>query len=130
MSVLDACGLILETLLLDTAPVYTLRMDPAIRIQWLAEQMIARLNRQPERRIPISYIGVRPGEKMQEQLWDSNETPLATSHEHILGLAGQACFSRPELDAYLLQLHHLANHASPKVLASALFDLPVSVANP
>ena len=96
MGVDDACCLILQTLLYNSAPVFTLRMDPAVKILTLAERMIEVLA--PGKDIPIKFIGVRAGEKMREQLWSANETPLPTPHRDILGLNGPAIFSRLELD--------------------------------
>ena len=120
MSVHDACTLILQTLLYEAAPVYTLRMDPPIKIEWLAEQMIRVLA--PQSCIDIEYVGKRPGEKIQEQLWAPDETLVQLPHRDILGLSSPAHYSRPELDEWLNHLETLATANKEEALRSALFQ--------
>ncbi|MFK7847046.1 MAG: polysaccharide biosynthesis protein [Rhodothermales bacterium] len=121
MSVNDACCLILQTLLFDIAPVYTLRMDPAVKILQLAEKMIEALS--PDKNIGIEFIGIRAGEKIKEQLWASSETPVPTPHKDILGLLSPASFSRTEMDERLAQLAKLAANHETNALRTALFEM-------
>lgn len=120
MSVNDACCLILQTLLFELAPVYTLRMDPSVKIQWLAEKMIDVLS--PKKSIDIEYVGIRAGEKLKEQLWAAFETPIPTPNKDILGLMSPASFSRTELDERLSHLIALAAAQEQDLLRSALFE--------
>ena len=120
MSADEACRLILQTLLLGEAPVYTLDMGKPVPIRWLAERMIRRLS--PHRDVPIAYTGVRPGEKLQEQLWDEHERPTATAHPSVIGLLSQAPHSRSELDAHLAALEALCRRGRPEALRKALFQ--------
>ncbi len=122
MSVHDACTLILETLLLEDAPVYTLRMDPPVRIEWLAEQMIAWLAPAHREAIRMAYIGIRPGEKIKEMLWEDFEQPVPTAHRDILGLRSHAAYSRIDLDTQLATLESLCARRQPEALRSALFE--------
>ncbi len=120
MGVNDACSLILQTLLFDLAPAYTLRMDPAVKILWLAERMIEVLA--PRQHIDIRFIGIRAGEKLREQLWSATETPIPTPNKDILGLIGPADFSRTELDERISHLKHLATDRNLPLLREALFE--------
>jgi FlaA1/EpsC-like NDP-sugar epimerase len=120
MSVNDACSLILQTLLFHMAPVYTLRMDPPVKIFSLAERMIETLA--PDQDIRIEYIGVRPGEKIQEQLWTTSEIPAPTTHRDIIGLQSPARFSRAELDDHIAHLKRLADAQDAPLLRGALFQ--------
>jgi len=122
MSVHDACTLILETLLLQDAPVYTLRMDPPVRIEWLAEQMIAWLAPAHQDTIRMAYIGIRPGEKIKEMLWEDFEQPVPTAHRDILGLCSLATHSRNELDTQLATLEAICARRRPEALRAALFE--------
>jgi FlaA1/EpsC-like NDP-sugar epimerase len=122
MSVNDACTLILETLLLDEAPVFTLRMDPPIRIPWLAERMIDLLAPGQRHRIPLAYIGVRPGEKLKEMLWEAFEVPVPTAHRDIVGLQSPVFASREALDAQLDTLCRQAAAYRGDALRTALFE--------
>ena len=120
MTVHDACGLILQTLLFDLAPVYTLRMNPPVSIVWLVERMIEMMA--PEASIDVEFIGIRAGEKIQEQLWAEEETPSPTPHRDIIGLNGPASYSRTELDEWISYLKHLMGTQSKQGLRNALFQ--------
>jgi FlaA1/EpsC-like NDP-sugar epimerase len=122
MSVHDACTLILETLLLHDAPVYTLRMDPPVRIEWLAEQMIAWLTPANKDAIQMAYIGIRPGEKIKEMLWEDFEEPVPTAHRDVIGLCCPATYSRSELDTQLATLDSYCTLCQPEALRAALFE--------
>lgn len=128
MSADEACRLILQTLLLDEAPVYTLDMGAPVRIQWLAEKMIDRLGACQKRPVPITYTGIRPGEKLQEQLWDAHEQPVGTAHPSVIGLLSRAPHSRPELDAHLAYLEQLCRLGRPETLRKVLFQTTLVVA--
>ncbi|MCI5050459.1 MAG: polysaccharide biosynthesis protein [Rickettsiales bacterium] len=65
------------------APIYVLDMGEPIRIEDLALQMIRLSGLQPDKDIKISYVGLRPGEKLHEELFYDNEELLNTTHEAI-----------------------------------------------
>jgi len=104
MSSKEACGLILQTLLLDAHPTYIFQMGDPIRIQWLAERLIDHWYPHVDPETMIEYVGRRPGEKMSEQLVEENETVHPTSHPSILGLDGTIPYTRTELDTHLQRL--------------------------
>ena len=54
--------------------VFVLDMGEPVRILDLAKQMIRLSGKDPERDIEIEFIGVRPGEKLHEELWGDGET--------------------------------------------------------
>ena len=93
-------------------------MDPSINILWLAQKMIELLS--SDRSIDIEFIGIRPGEKLYEQLWNEKEKPLTTSHQDILGLSSLANFSRAELSDRLSEFEKLARTYDASALRSAL----------
>ncbi len=123
----EACALVLQTLLLNSeASTYMLRMDPPIKIRLLAERMIERLSPDPRQRIPIEYSGVRPGEKIDEELMNENEKPIPTDHPRILGLLVEPPFSREALDAHLLHLQSLASRSQAEIVRRALFQTDIA----
>jgi FlaA1/EpsC-like NDP-sugar epimerase len=83
--------------------VYVLDMGEPVKIVDLARNMI-RLSGKPESKIAITFVGVRPGEKLHEELWTDGETVGPTSHPKILRAA------RPPIDVEWLeeQLDELA----------------------
>jgi len=58
-----------------------------VKIIDLAHNMIRLSGKEPERDIPIEFIGVRAGEKLHEDLWGEDEASEATSHPKILRAA-------------------------------------------
>ena len=59
--------------------------------------MIRLSGKQPDREIQIAFVGVRPGEKLHEELWTDGETVGPTSHPKILRAA------RPPIDVEWLE---------------------------
>ena len=119
----EACSLILQTVLLDEAPAFTMRMGEPVRILDVAHHMIARL---AATRIDIEYEGIRPGEKLEEALWASDEKPVRTAHSGIVGLRSPAPFSRSELDNWFGHLEQLCSDNRPAELRKALFQTRLS----
>jgi FlaA1/EpsC-like NDP-sugar epimerase len=67
--------------------VYVLDMGEPVKILDLARNMIRLSGKEPETEIPIAFVGVRPGEKLHEELWTDGETVGPTSHSKILRAA-------------------------------------------
>ena len=67
----------------EPGQIYVLDMGEPVRIRDLALQMIQLAGLQPENDIAIVYTGLRPGEKLTEQLFEESESPVPTAHEGI-----------------------------------------------
>ncbi len=63
-----------------------LRMGKPVRIVALAEDLIRLSGLEPGRDVPIVFTGVRPGEKLSEQLWEDETVLRPTTHPDILRL--------------------------------------------
>jgi FlaA1/EpsC-like NDP-sugar epimerase len=63
--------------------IFVLDMGDAVSILDLARDMIRLSGREPERDIPIEFIGVRAGEKLHEELWGADEEVAETGHAKI-----------------------------------------------
>jgi FlaA1/EpsC-like NDP-sugar epimerase len=48
--------------------------------------MIRLSGKEPDRDVRIEFIGVRPGEKLHEELWGDGETVSSTTHPKILAV--------------------------------------------
>jgi FlaA1/EpsC-like NDP-sugar epimerase len=85
MSTSEAVNLVIHAACMTEGDdLFVLKMGEVVRIVDLAERMIRLRGLRPGIDIPIEYTGVRPGEKMHEELFDSSETPMQTIHPHIM----------------------------------------------
>ncbi len=123
MSAEEACGLILETMLLDSeAPVYMLQMGEPVKITSLAQRMVQLCLPRSSSDYPMVYTGIRPGEKMNEELMEESEKSIQTDHPAIFGLTSPAPYSRSELDTFINHLVQLCNENRTEELRKALFQ--------
>lgn len=85
MTIPEACQLIMQASVMgDGGEIFVLDMGEPIKIKFLAEQMILLSGKEPEKDIIIKYIGLRPGEKLYEELFHEKEKLSATHHSKIL----------------------------------------------
>ncbi len=63
--------------------VFVLDMGRPVKILDLAQNMVRLSGKEPGRDIEIVYSGVRPGEKLHEELWGGHETVSPTEHPKI-----------------------------------------------
>jgi FlaA1/EpsC-like NDP-sugar epimerase len=85
MTVREAVELVLQaaTLSKNSGELYVLDMGQPVRILDLAEQMIRLGGLKPYQDINIEFTGLRPGEKMFEELFHFSEEHAKTAHESI-----------------------------------------------
>jgi FlaA1/EpsC-like NDP-sugar epimerase len=92
MTIPEACQLILQTGSMGVGgEVFILEMGVPIRIADMAEDLIRLSGFKPHEDIQIKYIGLRPGEKLTEELIIEGEGIVETSHKKIMVLKGQVC---------------------------------------
>lgn len=85
MTIPEACQLIMEAAASGTGgEIFVLDMGEPIKISYLAEQMIRLSGKRPGHDIALEYIGLRPGEKVTEELFLEDEQPKPTGHEKLL----------------------------------------------
>lgn len=90
MSISEASQLILQAGAIGKGgEIFILDMGRPMKILELAHDLIRLHGFEPERDIPIQFIGLRPGEKLYEELITKGEGIVATSHEKILVLRGK-----------------------------------------
>jgi FlaA1/EpsC-like NDP-sugar epimerase len=91
MTIPEACQLILQAAAIGAQDVvYTLDMGEPVSIRMLAEQMIRLAGKVPERDVAIVYTGLRPGEKLHENLFHAEECYRPTAHPKILQAEARA----------------------------------------
>lgn len=85
MTIPEACQLIMEAAAVGRGEeVFVLDMGEPVRIRYLAEQMIRLAGKSPGTDVEIVFTGLRPGEKLFEELFHSSETLVQTPHEKLL----------------------------------------------
>lgn len=84
MTIPEACQLILEAAAVGNGgEIFVLDMGEPVKISYLAEQMIRLSGKRPNQDVKIEYIGLRPGEKMHEELFHPKERPVKTGHKKL-----------------------------------------------
>ena len=85
MTIPEAVSLILQAATMgEGGEIFVLDMGEPVKIVDLAEQMIRLTGLEPGRDIEISFTGLRPGEKLYEELFHESEVLQPTSHPKIL----------------------------------------------
>jgi len=81
----EACLLVMEAGAIGKGgEVFVLDMGKPIRILDLAREMIKLAGFEPDKEIPITFIGPRPGEKLFEEVLTAEEGTSATKYKRIL----------------------------------------------
>jgi FlaA1/EpsC-like NDP-sugar epimerase len=94
MTVREAVGLVLQASVVgsdDTNPpsgeeggIFVLDMGKPVKIVDLARQMVRLAGLTPDRDVEIRFTGLRPGEKLHEELFHGKEPPVPTAYPGLL----------------------------------------------
>ena len=84
MTIPEASRLVLEAAIMGKGgEIFLFDMGESVKIRSLAERMIKLSGLEPGKDIEIKYTGLRPGEKLREELLTQKENTLPTYHEKI-----------------------------------------------
>ena len=124
MTIPEAVYLVLQAASMENGgETFVLNMGEPVRILDLAEDLIRLSGLEPHRDIEISFTGIRPGEKLTEELWDEG-TPLAkTRHPDIFRLENDASSPSLNLIQTINSLSALCHSADAEAIAQLLDDL-------
>ncbi len=85
MTIPEACTLVMEASTLGNGgEIFVFDMGKPVKILDLARNMIRLAGYTPEKDIPIVFTGLRPGEKLYEELLNQKELTLPTSNSKIM----------------------------------------------
>jgi FlaA1/EpsC-like NDP-sugar epimerase len=119
MTIEEAVGLVLEAArMADASATYVLDMGEPVKIVSLVENF-ARLLSIPD--IDFRFTGLRPGEKLNEDLFADNEERVATAHSRITMALPR--LHRPGFRAGLRDLYDAAGHNRPDEVVEHLARL-------
>ena len=84
MTIPEACRLVMEAATMSTGnQIFVFDMGESVKIDDLARRMIRLAGFIPDEDIKVEYTGLRPGEKLYEEVLANNENTLPTSHTRI-----------------------------------------------
>lgn len=84
MTIPEACRLVMEAATMSTGnQIFVFDMGESVKIDDLARRMIHLAGYKPDVDIKIEYTGLRPGEKLYEEVLSNSENTLPTDHSHI-----------------------------------------------
>lgn len=85
MTIPEACRLVLEAGCMGKGgEIFVFDMGKSVKIVDLARKMIKLAGLVPNEDVKIEFSGLRPGEKLYEELLNNNENTLPTHHEKIM----------------------------------------------
>lgn len=84
MTIPEACRLVMEAATMSTGTqIFVFDMGESVKIAHLAKRMIELAGFEPDKDIKIEYTGLRPGEKLYEEVLSNTENTLPTLHDRI-----------------------------------------------
>ena len=99
--------------------IFVLDMGEPIRIADFAENIIRLSGFIPYEDIDIEYTGLRPGEKLYEELFDSSEQKLQTSSDKLL-MAVSPLPAREQMDSFIKDLEGIIAEQNEEGLYNAI----------
>lgn len=84
MTIPEACRLVMEAATMSTGnQIFVFDMGESVKIAHLAKRMIELAGLEVDKDIKIEYTGLRPGEKLYEEVLSNTENTLPTTHDRI-----------------------------------------------
>lgn len=84
MTIPEACRLVMEAATMSIGnQIFVFDMGESVKISHLAWRMIELAGFEPDKDIKIAYTGLRPGEKLYEEVLSTEENTLPTRHDRI-----------------------------------------------
>jgi FlaA1/EpsC-like NDP-sugar epimerase len=101
--------------------IFVLDMGEPVKISTLAREMITLAGYVPQQEIMIEYTGVRPGEKLFEELVMTDEALSKTRHPKIFKLNGQTVLDEKEMKEVVSKLE-LAIRSSDYTVMNGIIE--------
>jgi FlaA1/EpsC-like NDP-sugar epimerase len=108
MTIPEAVHLVLQAASMGRGgEAFLLNMGEQIRIVDLAEDLIRLSGLEPGRDIEIEFTGIRPGDKLSEELWEQDKRYEKTTHPDIFRSVDEELLNSVELQAVMSELSAL-----------------------
>ncbi len=121
MTIPEAVHLVLQaSAMSEGGENYVLDMGEQVRILDLAEDLIRLSGLEPGKDIEIAFSGIRPGEKLSEDLWDQGFAYSPTTHPDINQVDSEEVLTAEALNAVVDRLITLAREGKPEDILEIL----------
>lgn len=129
MTIPEAVHLVLQASAMgEGGEAFILNMGDQVRILELAEDLIRLSGLEPGRDIEIVFTGIRPGEKLSEDLWEQGTHFQPTAHSEIFRSKEDEEVDSQRLTKAIEQLEHLARQGEVDTIIRVLDEVIPSAA--
>jgi len=113
MTIPEAVSLILQASMMgEGGEVFVLDMGEPVRIVELAEELIGLHGLKPYRDVDIEFTGMRPGEKLFEEILTAEEGTVASRHEKVFVARNSEKYSLSDIENILKEFLELLSGSS------------------
>ncbi len=121
MTIPEAVHLVLQAASMGQGgEAFLLDMGQQVKILDLAEDLIRLSGLEPGRDIEIEFTGIRPGEKLREELWEADKTYEKTAHPDIFRSDHEDTLSESDLQTLISHLEALTLTGHPEQIIALL----------
>jgi FlaA1/EpsC-like NDP-sugar epimerase len=123
MTIPEAVQLVMQaSTLASKGTIYTLDFGDPLRITHLAHMLIEMSGLRPNKDIKIQFVGVRPGEKLHEQLWYKDAPVTPTAFARVLAVEAHPV---PSIEGELEELEKGALARQDDLVLQLLRNMPL-----
>ena len=123
MTIPEACRLVMEAATMSTGnQIFVFDMGESIKIDVLARRMIRLAGFTPDKDIMVQYSGLRPGEKLYEEVLSDHENTLPTDHSRIR-IAKVREYEYADALAAFEKLEHLSREVEIEEMVKLMKDV-------
>lgn len=121
MTIPEAVHLVLQAASMGQGgELFLLNMGQQVRILDLAEDLIRLSGLEPGKDIEIVFTGIRPGEKLSEDLWEADAHYLPTPHPEIYRVEAEEAIIPAHLSETVEEFHRLAQEGDTTAILELL----------
>ena len=130
MTIEEAVGLVIQAGgMAKGGEIFVLDMGEPVKILDLAKNLIRLSGFEPDVDIKIVFTGLRPGEKLYEELLMSEEGLLDTKHKKIF-IGRPIDFDKNDLQKYLIELRNIVLEEEDELMEQAMKNLVPTFISP
>jgi len=121
MTIPEAVHLVLQAAAMgEGGEAFLLNMGEQVRILDLAEDLIRLSGLEPGRDIEIVFTGIRPGEKLREELWEGGKTYDKTAHPDVFRSTAEDMADAETIQSALGLFLGMVNASQPEAIIDLL----------